>query len=193
MSALQRIGVFCGSKPGVGTRYMELAQAFGTALARAGLGMVYGGSRIGLMGAVADAHLAAGGAVVGVIPGFLASREAIHEGLTELQVVDTMHTRKARMAELADAFVALPGGLGTLDELFEIVTWAQMGLHHKPIYLLNAAHYYDALVHLLESMVREGFADAQLLGGHLRVVRTLDDLMGALVPGAASSVQRAHG
>ena len=135
---------------------MELGHAMG----QAGVGLVYGGARVGLMGAVADAVLAASGSAVGIIPRQLMEREVAHRGLTELRVVETMHERKHQMAALADAFIALPGGYGTLDELCEVLGWAQLGLHAKPIALLNIAGYYDPLFTLLDAAVREGFLKA---------------------------------
>jgi uncharacterized protein (TIGR00730 family) len=154
---MRRVCVFCGSSPGRKPAYLEAARAMGRALARRGIGLVYGGGHVGLMGAVADAALAAGGEVVGVIPRGLQLRELAHEGLTTLHVVGSMHERKARMAELADGFVALPGGMGTLEELAEILTWAQLGLHARPCGLLDVAGYYDPLVAFLDRAVEEGF------------------------------------
>ena len=148
--------VFCGSSSG-GPAYADAARRFGAALARRGLGLVYGGGHVGLMGAVADAVLAAGGTAVGVIPRFLVDKELAHRGLTELVVVETMHQRKAVMADRAGAFAALPGGFGTVDELFEILTWAQLGLHVKPVGLLNTAAFFDPLLNWLDHMVRERF------------------------------------
>jgi uncharacterized protein (TIGR00730 family) len=152
-----RICVFCGSRMGASPLYREAARGFGTLLAERGLGLVYGGGRVGLMGTLADAVLAAGGSVWGVIPRALADLEVAHAGLTDLAVVGSMHERKARMADLADAFVALPGGLGTLDELFEIWTWFQLGIHGKPIGLLNVGGYFDSLLAFLNRTVEEGF------------------------------------
>ncbi len=154
---MKRICLFCGSSPGVRPAYLDFARDFGTDLASRGLDLVYGGGRIGLMGAVADAVLAAGGKVIGVIPRSLADREVAHAGLTELHLVDTMHERKALMADLADGFAALPGGLGTLDEWFEIWTWAQLGYHQKPIGLLNFEGFFDPLLTFLDRLVAEGF------------------------------------
>jgi uncharacterized protein (TIGR00730 family) len=154
---MRRVCVFCGSSPGRKPAYLEAARAMGRALARRGIGLVYGGGHVGLMGAVADAALAAGGEVVGVIPRGLQLRELAHEGLTTLHVVGSMHERKARMAELAEGFVALPGGMGTLEELAEILTWAQLGLHARPCGLLDVAGYYDPLVAFLDRAVAEGF------------------------------------
>ncbi|KJK43210.1 hypothetical protein UK23_34215 [Lentzea aerocolonigenes] len=151
-----RMGVFCGSSAGR-VRHVEVAAQVGRVLAERGVEVVYGGGRIGTMGAVADGALKAGGSVIGVIPRHMTDWEIAHDGLTELHVVDTMHQRKALMADLSDAFVALPGGAGTLDELFEIWTWAQLELHAKPIGLLNVDGYYDHLLAMIDHMVSEGF------------------------------------
>ena len=155
-----RIAVFCGSATGRDPRYVAEARELGRAIAGRGIGLVYGGGSIGLMGAIADAVLEAGGEVIGVIPRTLWEREVGHRGLTELRIVETMHERKAMMAELADAFVALPGGLGTLEELFEAWTWSQLGLHRKPCAILDANGYYDDLVSFLDKAVAAGFVDA---------------------------------
>jgi len=154
---MRRICVFCGSRMGASAVYREAARDFGARLAERGLGLVYGGGRVGLMGVLADAVLAGGGHAWGVIPRALADREVAHGSLTELELVTSMHERKARMADLADAFVALPGGLGTLDEWFEIWTWAQLGIHHKPLGLLNIEGYFDPLLAFLDRAVAEGF------------------------------------
>jgi len=156
-AALRRIGVFCGASPGVAPAYLELARSVGHGLAVRGIGVVYGGGRVGLMGAVADAALAAGGEVIGVIPKGLVDRELAHPGLTELHVVGTLHERKARMAERADAFIALPGGLGTLEELAEVASWAQLQLHAKPIGLLEVDGFWASLRGWLDHAVDEGF------------------------------------
>lgn len=157
MGRLKAIGIFCGSSLGVQPIYAELAQATGRALAEAGIQLVYGGGRVGLMGAVADAVLAAGGEAIGVMPQALVDREIAHQGLSHLHVVGSMHERKARMADLSDAFIALPGGAGTLEELFEQWTWAQLGVHHKPCGLLNVAAYFDPLLAMAKQMTTEGF------------------------------------
>jgi uncharacterized protein (TIGR00730 family) len=154
---LKRVAVFTGSNPGSRPEYLEAARALGDTLARRGLTLVYGGARVGLMGALADAALAAGGPVTGVMPEALVAKEVAHAGLSELHVVRSMHERKALMADLADAFVAMPGGWGTLDELFEILTWAQLGLHRKPCAVLNVRGYFDPLLAFLDHSVREGF------------------------------------
>jgi uncharacterized protein (TIGR00730 family) len=153
----KRICVFCGSSRGSRPSYVEVAQRLGTALARRGTGLVYGGGRVGLMGALADAALAEGGEVIGIIPEPLLAWEVAHAGLTDLQVVGSMHERKARMADLADAFVALPGGFGTLEEFCEVLTWSQLGLHAKPCGLVNVEGYYDPLLALLDHAVVERF------------------------------------
>jgi uncharacterized protein (TIGR00730 family) len=151
------ICVFCASAIGASTQYVVETQRFARAAVERGIRVVYGGASVGLMGVLADAVLAAGGEVVGVIPGALVDREIAHRGLTELRIVGTMHERKATMAQLADAFVALPGGLGTLEELFEVWTWAQLGLHAKPCGILNAHRYYERLIAFLDHACDEGF------------------------------------
>lgn len=154
---MRRICVFCGSSSGASPAYAEAAQAMGAALAARGLGLVYGGGNVGLMGVVADAAMAGGGEVIGVIPRALKAREVAHAGITDLRVVGSMHERKALMAELADGFIALPGGIGTLEEWFEIWTWAQLGIHSKPFGLLNAAGYFDPLLAFLDRTMAERF------------------------------------
>jgi len=154
---LRSVCVFCGSNPGLNPEYAEAAQAFGRALAEQGLTLVYGGGNVGLMGAVADAALAAGGNVVGVIPSFLKDKEVAHLGVSELIVTHSMHERKAKMAELSDAFVALPGGLGTFEELFEMLTWSQLHIHAKPVALYNVNGFYDRLLDFVRHASAEGF------------------------------------
>ena len=154
---MKRVAVFCGSSDGARPAYADAARALGAELVRRGLGLVYGGGSVGLMGALADAVLAQGGEVIGVIPEPLAARELAHGSLTELRVVASMHERKATMASLADGFITLPGGLGTLEETLEILTWAQLGIHRKPVGVLNVAGYYDGLLRMLSHAVREGF------------------------------------
>src|SRR5258708_3901405 len=154
---MQRLCVFCGSKSGGRPIYAEMATPLGEALVARGLGLVFGAGHVGLMGVVADAVLRAGGEAIGVIPQALVDKELAHGKLTELRIVDSMHQRKALMADLADGFAALPGGYGTGDELFEILTWAQLGLHHKPIGLLNIAGYFDPLLSWLDVAGRENF------------------------------------
>ncbi|EYF08655.1 TIGR00730 family Rossman fold protein [Chondromyces apiculatus] len=153
----RRLCVYCGSSAGVRPEYAEAARALGAFLARRGIGLVYGGGRVGLMGAVADGALAAGGEVLGVIPDKLRARELAHLGLTELYVVDSMHARKTMMANLSDGFIAMPGGWGTLEETFEVTTWAQLNYHLKPVGLLNVGGYYDKLLDFVEHAVNEGF------------------------------------
>ena len=154
---MKRITVFCGSSFGTDPIYETQAVLLGKTLAAHGLELVYGGANVGLMGAVADAALAAGGKVIGVLPDFLRSKEIAHQGLTELILVETMHARKTKMDELCDGVIALPGGFGTLEELFEMLTWAQLGLHKKPIALFNVGGFYDELVAMLQTMVTKGF------------------------------------
>jgi uncharacterized protein (TIGR00730 family) len=157
MATLRRVCVFSGSSVGAREAYADAARALGAALAGRGIGLVYGGGSVGLMGVVADAVLAAGGEVIGVIPRALATKEIAHQGLADLRVVASMHERKALMTELADGFVALPGGFGTFDELFETITWAQLGLHDKPIAVLDVADYFAPLMTLLERATGERF------------------------------------
>ncbi len=154
---MKRICVYCGSSLGRDPIYVQSAKALAAALAQRGLGLVYGGASVGVMGTIADEVLSHGGEVVGVMPDSLAQKELAHPNLTELYIVDTMHTRKAKMASLADGFIALPGGMGTLEELFEMLTWAQLGFHQKPIGLLNIDGYYDALLRFIDHTVQEGF------------------------------------
>ena len=157
MSELNRICVFCGSSSGIRPAYSQAAATVGRLLAMQGSSLVYGGGKVGLMGTLADSVLAAGGKVIGVIPRALMLKEVGHTGLTELRIVDTMHERKALMAELSDAFIALPGGYGTLDEFCEVLTWAQLGLHNKPCGILNVDGYYDPLLELFQQAIAEGF------------------------------------
>jgi len=158
--AIASVCVFCGASTGTNPAYREAAQALGRALAERKLTLVYGGGAVGLMGIVADAALAAGGEVIGIIPQSLKDKEIGHGGLTRLEVVDGMHARKARMAELSDAFIALPGGLGTLEELFEVWTWGQLGYHSKPLGLLEVNGFYSKLTGFLDHIVDEGFVRA---------------------------------
>lgn len=172
----KRIGIFCGANTGNSERYIEVAAHVARRLVDEGFGIVYGGGRVGLMGVIADNALQAGGEVIGVIPEALASREIAHGGLTQLHVVSTMHERKALMADLSDAFIAIPGGYGTMDEFCEILTWAQLRIHTKPVALLNSDGYYDELIALFDKMVREGFVNP----GNRSLVksaRTIDDLL----------------
>jgi hypothetical protein len=154
---MQRVCVFCGSNVGARPAFAEAARALGTELARRGLGMVYGGGNVGLMGLLADAALGGGGEVIGVIPQALVDKELAHRGLTELRIVKSMHERKAMMAELSDAFIALPGGYGTLEEFCEILTWAQLGLHRKPCGLLNVEGFFNSFLTQIEHAVQTRF------------------------------------
>lgn len=154
---MKRIAVFCGSSNGASDLYIQGAKDLGKELAKRNISLVYGGASVGVMGAVADAVLEAGGNVIGVMPTFLEEREISHKSLSELIVVDSMHERKAKMAELVDGFVTLPGGPGTLEEFFEIFTWAQLGLHQKPCGLLNINNYYTPLISLFNHMTEEQF------------------------------------
>ncbi|AYN95844.1 TIGR00730 family Rossman fold protein [Pseudomonas sp. LTJR-52] len=177
--SLKAVCVFCGAKTGADPIYRKAAEALGRALAKRGLTLVYGGGAVGLMGIVADATLAAGGEVIGIIPKSLQDAEVGHKGLTRLEVVDGMHARKARMSELADAFVALPGGLGTLEELFEVWTWGQLGYHAKPLGLLEVNNFYAPLAQFLDHAVSQGF----VAGPHremLQVSQSPDELLNAL-------------
>jgi len=184
MTEIRRVCVFCGSSHGTRPAYAAAAREMGRVLAERGIGVVYGGGNVGLMGEVADAALAAGGEVTGVIPRSLMEREVGHAGLTTLEVVETMHERKARMADLSDGFIALPGGFGTLDELCEVLTWSQLGIHAKPCAILNVDGYFDALIALFDHALREGF----LRGPHRSLViegtdpAALLDSMAAFVP-----------
>lgn len=154
---MKRITIFCGSSAGKDDHYMQQAFQLGKTLAQLGIGVVYGGAKVGLMGAVADGALSAKGEVIGVLPHFLRNLELQHDGLAQLILVDSMHERKTKMNELCDGVIALPGGFGTLEELFEILTWGQLGLHHKPVAILNTNGYYDSMLTLFEGMVEEGF------------------------------------
>jgi uncharacterized protein (TIGR00730 family) len=158
---MRRVCVYAGSSFGADPAYADAARALADALAARGIGLVYGGGKVGLMGVIADAMLAAGGEAIGVMPQTLIDREIGHDGITELRVVGSMHERKAQMAELADAFVALPGGIGTLEELIEVYTWSQLGMHRKASGLLNVRGYYDHLAAFLDHAVAQGFLPAQ--------------------------------
>jgi uncharacterized protein (TIGR00730 family) len=157
---MQSLCVFCGSAFGIAPSFVTATQTFARACVQRGIRVVYGGASVGLMGTLADTVLEAGGEIVGVIPRALVDREIAHRGLTRLFTVDTMHARKAKMAELADAFVALPGGIGTLEEFFEVWTWGQLGIHHKPYGLLNVDDYYTPLIEFLDHARRAGFIRA---------------------------------
>lgn len=154
---MDSIAVFCGSSEGYNEAYRETAYALGSVLAERGITLVYGGGKIGLMGAVAEGALQNGGKVIGIIPSFLQTKEIAHEGLTELIITDNMHDRKVKMYERCDGVITLPGGWGTMDEMFEMLTWGQLGLHTKPIGILNVNGYYDSLKVLMNNMVQEGF------------------------------------
>jgi len=158
---VHRVAVYCGSALGNNSAFRAEAATLGAAIAQAGVGLVYGGACRGLMGVLADAALAAGGEVIGVLPDALKGREIAHHGLTSLELVTTMHERKARIHELSDAILALPGGFGTLDELLEAITWAQIGLHEKPCILINTADYWNGLLAFLDTAVAEGFIEAK--------------------------------
>lgn len=173
---LRALCVFCGASPGVRPEYVAAGEALGRLLAARGIDLVYGGGGIGMMGAVARAAIGAGGRVIGIIPERLERKEIAQQGLTELHVVQSMHERKAMMADRADAFVALPGGYGTLEEFFEVLTWAQLGFHTKPVALMNTLGFYDPLFAVLDHMVSEGFVRPQ----HRGMVLTADDPAGVL-------------
>lgn len=160
MTPIHSLAVFCGSRVGNNPAYAEAGRLLGRGLAEAGIRLVYGGGRIGIMGVVADAVLAAGGTVLGVIPEFLTQMEVAHAGATEMVVTDSMHTRKRRLYEESDAFLVMPGGLGTFDEAFEIITWRQLRLHDKPILLCDVAGWAQPLVTMIEHAIEQGFADA---------------------------------
>lgn len=174
--SIKSICLFCGSSAGHKPIYREAAEHFGATLAARGITLVYGGGDVGLMGVAADAALAAGGKVIGVIPRSLMDMEVGHLGLTEMHVVETMHERKALMASRSDAFIALPGSFGTLDEMFEVLTWNQIGAHDKPVGLLNVAGYYDALLTFVKHIEMEGFLRPQ----HVPLLRVHDELDGLL-------------
>ncbi len=162
MAEIKSICVYCGSRNGVDPRHVEAARTLGTLMARAGIELVYGGGRIGLMGVVADAVLAGGGKVCGIIPHHLQTVEVGHQGLTELHVVDSMHIRKQMMFERSDAFVVLPGGIGTLDETFEMITWRQLRLHDRPVVVVDVAGYWQPYVQMIDHIIGQGFAGAEI-------------------------------
>ncbi len=182
---MKRITVFCGSSDGSEYIYKAQAALLGKTLATREIELVYGGAKIGLMGAVADAVLQYGGKVTGVLPYFLSGKEVAHEGLTELILVDTMHERKALMHDLCDGIIALPGGYGTMEELFEMLTWGQLGLHNKPIGLLNINGYYDGLIELIQGMADKGFlkkADQKMLLTNDNIDKLLANMSGYIAP-----------
>ncbi len=174
------IAVFCAAADGARPEYRETAEALGRTLAQRGIGLIYGGADVGLMGAVANAALAEGGRVVGVIPQVLVDLEVVHRGVRELHVVDTMHTRKRLMGEMADAFLILPGGFGTLEELFEVLAWQTLKLHAKPVILLNVAGFYDTMLAFLEVCEREGMLRGN--GGALRVTTSVEEALAVAFP-----------
>lgn len=187
MTELTSLCVYCGSSSDVSQCHKDAATELGRGAARRGVQIVFGGGRVGLMGIVADAALAEGGAVVGIIPEHLQSAEISHGGLTRLEIVDSMHLRKQRMCELSDAFCTLPGGLGTLDETFEIITWRQLGLHDKPIIVLNAAGFWDPLVALIDHQQENGYIRRQ--HSHLfSVVDQVDQVFDVIAASAAPAV-----
>ncbi|MBN9562466.1 MAG: TIGR00730 family Rossman fold protein [Alphaproteobacteria bacterium] len=186
MPDIQSVAVFCGSRPGGDPVYRRAAEALGDGLARSGKTLIFGGGRIGLMGAVADAALKAGGRVIGVIPDFLTRTEVAHPGVSELIVTDTMHVRKTRMFELADAFVSMPGGLGTFDETFEIITWRQLRLHDKPVLICDVAGSAGPLLALIDAAIAHGFAEPEVRRLYQRVdgVAALLGKLGKMSAGA---------
>ena len=173
---MKRVAVYCGSASPADPIYIESARMVGRSLAQRGIGVVYGGGRLGLMGAVADSALAAGGEVIGVIPEALKRAEVVHMGCTELHIVSDMHTRKAMFTDLSDGFITIPGGVGTMDELWEAISWAQLGYHSKPVGLLNIAGYYDHLIAFNTHMAEVGFVRAQ----HQNIMIVDDTLPGLL-------------
>jgi uncharacterized protein (TIGR00730 family) len=179
---IRSVCVFCGSSHGLAPEYAQIAKEMGEAIAKRGWTLIYGGGNVGLMGVVADAALAVGGKVIGVIPEALLARELGHHGVTELRVVNTMHERKALMVELADGFVALPGGIGTFEEFFEVLTWVQLGIHQKPCGMINTRGYYQPVIDLLANAVKEGFLRAE----HQQMVLTSEE------PGELLAKMTAH-
>jgi uncharacterized protein (TIGR00730 family) len=186
---LKRVAIYCGSNVGASHSYAEAAQQCGTILASRGLGLVYGGGNVGLMGLLADAALAGGGQVIGVIPRKLIQKNVAHHGISQLVAVDSMHERKQRMADLADAFVALPGGIGTMEELFEVFTWLQLGFHHKPVGLLNISGFYNPLLQFLAHMRHERFLRTEHLET-LLVEADLDRLLDRMAQFVPPSVAK---
>ena len=178
---MKRLAVYCGSATPEDPIYIETARMVGRSLAERGIGVVYGGGRLGLMGAVADAALEAGGEVIGIIPEALVGAEVAHEGCTEVRVVSCMHERKARFTDLSDGFITIPGGVGTMDELWEAISWSQLGYHQKPVGVLNAAGFYDQLIGFNQHMIDVGFIRPQ----HAGIMLVDDTLEGLLVKMAA--------
>jgi len=192
-ATFRHIAVFCGSNPGADPAFRQAAEALGAELLKRDLGLVYGGGNVGLMGILADVVMAGGGEVIGVIPRALRDREVAHEGVSRLEVVDTMHQRKARMYALSDALIALPGGIGTFEELFESLTWIQLGLHAKPCGVINACRYYDALLAQLDLAAEQGFlppAHRALLIDDPDAGILLDRLAGSRPPAVAKWITR---
>src|SRR5438128_6633041 len=187
---MKRVCVFCASSTGGDALYAEAAQALAVELVERGIGIVYGGGSVGLMGVLADTALAGGGEVIGVLPGPLASKELAHTGVTELRLVESMHERKATMGALGDGFLTLPGGLGTLEETFEVLTWSLLGIHRKPIGLLNVNGYYDPFLRLLTHAMREGFLRRDFLG-LLTVGATPGELLDAMEAWTPPALPRA--
>ncbi len=173
---MKRITVFCGANAGTDANFKTQADLLGQTLAKRDIGLVYGGANVGLMGAVADGVLKNGGKAIGVLPRFLQTKEIAHEGLTQLIVVESMHERKMKMNELCDGVIALPGGFGTLEELFEMLTWGQLGLHQKPIGLLNVGHFYDSLIAFVQTAVDKGLVK-EVNQQMLLVSHDIDDLL----------------
>jgi uncharacterized protein (TIGR00730 family) len=184
---MKKVTVFCGSSTGNHHVYKAQATLLGQTLAKQNIGLVYGGAKVGLMGAVADGCLKEGGKVTGVLPGFLSSKEIAHGGLSELILVESMHERKMKMNELCDGVIALPGGFGTMEELFEMLTWAQLGLHGKPIGLLNTDGFYDHLITMIQTMVDHGFLK-EINQNMLLVSNTIEDLLDRMKQYTAPSV-----
>ncbi len=173
---MKKLCVFCGSASGNSPAYIEMARAFGAMMAKNNVALVYGGATIGVMGAIADSVLANGGTVIGVIPKTLVDYEIAHRGLTELHVVETMHERKKMMYDFSDAFLSIPGGMGTLDEMFEILTWAQLKLHNKPCFIYNFQGFYDSLLEYLRHSNKEGFIKQE----HMSLLKEIKDSEGAM-------------
>ncbi len=188
MAEIKSLCLYCGSSTGHNAAYREAATELGTKIAERGVRLIYGGGQIGLMGIAADAALAAGGAVIGVIPKFLMDAEVGHRGATELVVVANMHERKQRMFDLADGFVVLPGGLGTLDEMMEIITWKQLGLHDKPVALLDVEGYWGAFAEVIDRAIAEGFARREVKNLFL-VARTADEVFAALAAAPEAAIR----
>jgi uncharacterized protein (TIGR00730 family) len=190
MAVIKRLCVYCGSSPGIDPSYRTAAAQLGTLLARSSVELIYGGGRVGLMGVLADAALGAGGRVTGIIPRHLHDREVAHPGVSDMVVVGSMHERKQRMFELADAFAVLPGGLGTLDETIEILTWRQLGLHDKPVIIADIAAYWAPLLGLIEHVIADGFAYVPLRD-YYRVVARVEDVLPTLaaLPQPSAPVQ----